>query len=162
MTLPVRGETVPAFLKGIHSMDDMTIKTPNGHMMIRLNQFFPATIKDLNKLIKIISLDRENSLNLLQQLKIFIPAKMDALHEKNKYNARTYMECRQIRIDLESEISSGKYTNGVTIPKEELETKKKDVKQYKKLEKDALNSFEKCKKDIAKLKKNLEVLENYD
>ena len=153
-----KNNTHAGIFKGVHDMYDIRIKTPNGHMTIHLQNFFPATTQKLKKLIKIISLDWQHRFALMEKMKVFVRDEIETAKGAKRYYARMYQESRQTRVDLETQVSSRKYTNGVPIPKEVLKTKKNDIRHFRNLERDALASFHKCEKDIEKLNKNLEVL----
>lgn len=139
-------------------MEKIKIETPNGYMWINLDQFFPAPTQKLNKLIKIILLDYRHSFELMRKIKLFVRGEIETAKNAKTYYARMYQESRQTRVDLQEQVSSRKYPNGVPIPKDVLKTKKADLKHYKMLESQYLSGFKKCEKDIEKLQKNSEVL----
>lgn len=89
---------------------DTRLFTPvKGNMMIHLNNFFPCSLAKFKKLLKVIEMD-SNDKELKEELKIYFQNRISALREDIK-------DSEKAAAGLARKVETGKYQNGVMIPK---------------------------------------------
>lgn len=140
-------------------MKNIRIETPNGHMIIYADQFFPCSQARLNKLFKIIRESWKNDRqDLVHQFTEHFTERIADLKESKKICSEMYFKKMQEHADYRDMLESGKHPNGIPLTKEEL----KDFKKRASTAKISANSYaaEAKKKDreITALNKNLEML----
>lgn len=132
-------------------------------MRIFLDKFFPTSITNFKKLIKIIELDLKNLEDrdiLLFKLRDYIEKALKIAQAENKRIAILYFEAKQTVVELEEKISSGRQPNGLTLSEDDI----KNLKDCLKSEKRAVNLAEKSarqnKRLIDNYKRCLELIKN--
>lgn len=132
-------------------------------MKIFLDKFFPTSITNFKKLIKVVELDLKNLKDrdiLLFKLRDYIEKALKIAQAENKRIATLYFEAKQTVAESEEKISSGRQPNGLTLSEDDI----KNLKDCLKSEKRAVNLAEKSarrnKRLIDNYKRCLELIKN--
>lgn len=132
------------------------IKWDTGYMNINCEAFFPTSQVKLKKLLKIIDLDGEHKEDILNQMMQFLKdLETDAEQHKEEIKKRFQVEYDKSS-DLKLWTESGKYSNGVSIKKDEMKRLKTDL-HFQKID---VDNMEKDFKRYSKIAQNAKI--NYE
>lgn len=152
----------------------------HGCMTLYTDEFFPASIRTLKKLLtKVIALDYEHQDDIIRQIEEYCTAKISELEVSRKDIARDYADSIQKVSDLKPLIEFSQQeviniqetkkfvfdqrkkkelTDRLKIKTAHLKELKKEMQQWNRAIKDAINRNNSSLKQIKLLKKNLEIL----
>lgn len=141
-------------------MKTVEIRYRNGNMKINCEYFFPATARDLTKLLKVISMDDANAVinkaTILEYLKNEEIPRLKSLAETN---AKKYFIDKQCAADLKQKIDSKRYANGLPISQDDLKDLKQQLRNCRdRIKRDGRN-YNGCISRISKINKNIEQIE---
>lgn len=137
---------------------NITWNCGRGRMQILLDKFFPSTKKDLNKLLKIISLDWEHETELKEKLKVYFQEKESEHEAAKKESAKKHLEFRQREADTKEMVTTRKRPNGVPLSEDELKEEKKRLSFYKVTAKDYLLRYKQHEKEEKQFSEYLKLL----
>jgi hypothetical protein len=134
------------------------IEWETGHMGVDCEAFFPAPQNKLKVLLKTIDLDWKHKEEILNQMMQFLKdLEADAEQHKEEIKKQFQTEYQKM-CDLKSWTESGKYSNGVPIPKVELKQLKSDLKHQKVVVNGLEQNFKRYSKRVQKAKVNQEII----
>ncbi len=128
-------------------------------MIIHLEEFLPASKQQLNKLIKINKLDWEHSESNVQQMIEHCKVRIEEEKQRKLCAEEKYLKNAQKALDTHRIIEARKMPSGVPLTKAELKAKKEEHRHLKAVVDAATNDHAKSVRNIEKLKKNLQILE---
>lgn len=139
-------------------MNDLYIEWETGYMNIHMDFFFPCSIQNFKKLLKIVCMDWKHEEELKEKLKVYFQNRISELVDLWKENRRKYYDFKQKEADTKNLIESKKHPNGLPVSKDELKQAKADLKQYTAGWKKALSDAKKNKRFKEQFEKYLELL----
>ena len=138
---------------------DLKFYTPNGSIIIHMDEFFPAADFRIRKLFRIMRQDYRNNMpELIKEIKRFILFKKNELEEKKKFSGVKFFEWHQKKYDLEEMLSSGKHPNGVMIKKSDMKMVREKFREANGYESAYRKDAERYARTITRLEKNLELI----
>lgn len=140
------------------TMNDLKIKYDNGEMIVHINAFFPTTQIKFKKLLNVIARDYRNEEKHLRTLKDYFNDRINELNVEMLKSMKEYLTYRQKIVEKQEIISSEKLANGVHLKKEQLKEIKQELKRIEKMEKLSSSNYRKCKRNIGRFQKHLEIL----
>ena len=125
------------------------------HMELNLDAFFPASKKDIQRLITMNIYKCPDEKELMSQLVDYLNEQIEASKEAWKNASNRYVSHHQNYADVKVMIESGKHSNGVPIEFGEMKRLEKDFKHLKSMDKSSLSELKKAKKLHEKYVENL-------
>lgn len=142
-------------------MDEIhiTYNEGKGHMVINCNNFFPSSQNKLKQLLNIINLDCEHRSSLLQELVRFLEDKIAEGESQMSSLKKDYAGKYQEKCDLKLLTETCKHANGLPLTRVELKEASSDYKKKVKEVKQIEEVFKRIKKNVQRLKVNLEIVQ---
>ncbi len=141
-------------------IDTIKVGIENGSMTINIDNFFPCNRSQFNKLFKIIR--RSSWLNdgrsIAGQLEQNFTDRIQENEALKAGYAKRYFNNMQVHADYERMVGSGKHPNGNPLTKKELKHLKEKAADAMRWAKQYLAETKKIEREIAALKKNLDML----
>ena len=142
-------------------MNVIQIRWNRGQMTVNQNEFFPASISNINKLKKVIDMDWKSQKYIQNCMVEYLEERISSCELAKKNFSEKYFKYMQKKADLKQVVSSEKHPNGVPLTKEELARCRTDLKTATSMVKSQLSGANKNQRLMERLQKNLEQIKEW-
>lgn len=139
-------------------MNDLLIEHPSGYMLIHMDNFFPCTLSKFKMVLKTIKMAWSHEEELIEQLKDYFNERLEEIELMCDSYSKDYYEYTQKRADTERLIEKRKHPNGIPLTEYEMSEAKRNLSEYKRIERESLDGLKRCRKDKEYFKKYLRQL----
>ena len=133
----------------------------NGAAEIYLDYAFPSSVAQMKRLIKLVQCgyDYEEVTANFESMRAYIQHRIPEMEAIFKTQCEAYMPEWQHKADLQQLVKSKKHPNGVPLTKGEWNKAKNDLEHSKQLVREAKKIGLSYKRNIERIKANLELIE---
>lgn len=144
-------------------MEELTIRTGNGRITIRVELFFPCSQARLRKLLKIIrQFDWLNDVqHITEQLNTHFHDRVGLLEVEKLMYGKLYMENMQKHAEYRDMAESRKHPNGIPLGKGELKEFRKKRDCSLRSAKENLADAKRTEKELEGVRRSLEMLRRF-
>lgn len=142
-------------------MNVIQIRWNRGQMTVNQNEFFPASISNINKLKKVIDMDWKSQKYIQNCMVEYLEERISSCELAKKNFSEKYFKYMQEKADLKQIVSSRKHPNGIPLTKEELARCRTDLKTATSMVKGQLSGANQNQRLMERLQKNLEQIKEW-
>lgn len=142
-------------------MNVIQIRWNRGQMTVNQNEFFPASISNINKLKKVIDMDWKSQKYIQNCMVEYLEERISSCELAKKNFSEKYFKYMQEKADLKQIVSSMKHPNGIPLTKEKLARCRTDLKTATSMVKGQLSGANQNQRLMERLQKNLEQIKEW-